>query len=83
MQHATTAMHSVQAQNYVVIGSHEFEYITNYYLGYHNLGYEQKTDTQWAHDAIITSLLRQNDVATSFWRKNDVIIASCARWVNT
>ena len=33
-----------------------------------------------AHDAITTSLLRQNDVATSFWRNNDVVIASCARW---
>ena len=33
-----------------------------------------------AHDAITTSLLRQNDVATSFWRNNDVIISSCARW---
>ena len=32
------------------------------------------------HDAIIMSLWRQNDVATSFWRNNDVIIAPCARW---
>ena len=31
----------------------------------------------------ITSLLRQNDVATSFWRNNDAIIASCVRWVDT
>ena len=31
---------------------------------------------------MITLLLRQNDVATSFWRHNDVIISSCARWVN-
>ena len=30
---------------------------------------------------MIASLLRQNDVATSFWRNNDVIIASSARWV--
>ena len=30
--------------------------------------------------AIITSLLRRNDVATSFRRNNDVIIASCVRW---
>ena len=29
---------------------------------------------------IITSLLRQNDVATSFWRNNDVIIPSHVRW---
>ena len=33
------------------------------------------------HDATITSLWRQNDVATSFWRHNYVIIASCVRWV--
>ena len=36
---------------------------------------------QLAHDAITTSLLRQNDVATWCWRNNDVIIASCARGV--
>ena len=29
---------------------------------------------------MITSLWRQNDVATSFRRHNDVIIASCVRW---
>ena len=28
----------------------------------------------------MTSLLRQNDFATSFWRNNGVIIASYARW---
>ena len=40
-----------------------------------------KKDTfQWTHDVMITSLLRQNDVATSFWRNNDVIITSCVRW---
>ena len=38
------------------------------------------TPSQGTGDVIITSLLRQNDVATSFWRFNDVIIASCARW---
>ena len=32
-------------------------------------------------DAIITSLLRQNDVAKSFWRNNNVVIASCVRYV--
>ena len=32
-----------------------------------------------AHDVTITSLLRQNDVATPFWRNNDVIIKSCGR----
>ena len=31
------------------------------------------------HDAMITLLWRQNDVARSFWRHNGVIIASCAR----
>ena len=30
-----------------------------------------------AHDAIITSLQRQSEVATSFWRCSDVFIASC------
>ena len=34
---------------------------------------------QWTLDAIM-SLLRQNDVTTSFWRNNDVVIASGARW---
>ena len=28
----------------------------------------------------MTSLLRQNDAATSFWRYNDVFITSCVRW---
>ena len=36
--------------------------------------------SQRTHDAIITSLWRQNDVMTSFWRNNDVIIASYVRW---
>ena len=36
--------------------------------------------TQRTYDAIITSLLRQNDVAASFWRNNDVIIAARVRW---
>ena len=35
--------------------------------------------SQRTHDELITSLLRQNDVATSFWRNHDVIITSCAR----
>ena len=35
--------------------------------------------TQRAHDVIITSLLRQNDVATLSRYNNGVIIASCAR----
>ena len=36
--------------------------------------------SQRAHDAIITSLWRQNDAPTSFWRHNDVILSSCVRW---
>ena len=39
--------------------------------------------TQLAHNAIITSLLRQNDVATSFWRNNDAVIAPRACWDNS
>ena len=35
---------------------------------------------QRTHDAILTSLWRQNDVVTSFWRHNDVIITLCACW---
>ena len=36
---------------------------------------------QRTHDAIITSLFRRDDVATSFWHNNDVVIALCAHWV--
>ena len=36
--------------------------------------------SQQAHNATTTSLLRQNDVTTWFWRNNDVIITLCARW---
>ena len=39
-----------------------------------------RLETRWTHDVIITSLLRQNDVATSFWSDNDVIFTSCDRW---
>ena len=39
--------------------------------------------SQRARGAIIMLLLRQNDVATSFWRNNDVIITSCVRWVGS
>ena len=35
---------------------------------------------QRTHDVMIKSLLRQNDVATSFWRYDDVTITSCVRW---
>ena len=37
-------------------------------------------ETQRTHDVIIMSLLRQNDVVTSFCCNNDVIIASCVHW---
>ena len=36
-------------------------------------------ESQRAHDAIITSLWRQN-VAMSFWRHSDVIFTSCVHW---
>ena len=36
--------------------------------------------SQWTHAVIITSLLRQNDVAASFWRNNDVITTVCVHW---
>ena len=32
------------------------------------------------HDTIMMPLLRQYDVATSFWRNADVVFASCACW---
>ena len=35
------------------------------------------------NNAIITLLLRQNDITTSFWRRNDAIIALCVRWEAT
>ena len=31
---------------------------------------------------MVTSFLCQNNVATSFWRNNDVIIVLCVRWVS-
>ena len=39
-----------------------------------------EASTQWAHDVIKTSLLRRNDVATSFRRNNDVMITLFDRW---
>ena len=33
------------------------------------------------NDVIITSLLRQKDVETSFWRNYDIIITSYVWWV--
>ena len=39
-----------------------------------------KTENCNYANSIIRSLLRQNDVATSFGRHNDVIFASCVGW---
>ena len=36
--------------------------------------------TQRTHGVMTISLLRQNDVATSFWRNNDIIITSGVCW---
>ena len=36
--------------------------------------------TQWTHDAQITPLRHQNDIATSFWRHSVVIIVPYACW---
>ena len=38
---------------------------------------------QRTHDVIMTSVSRQNDLKTSFWRNTDVIITSCVRWEQT
>ena len=36
--------------------------------------------TKRTHKTMITSLLRQSDITTSFWCKDDVIITLCVRW---
>ena len=36
--------------------------------------------SQRTQDVKMTQLLRQNDVAMSFWRYNDFIITACVRW---
>ena len=41
---------------------------------------QRENHGQQAPDTTTTSLLCNNNVATSFWRHNDVIIASCVRW---
>ena len=46
----------------------------------HLLWHRKHNSTQRALDAMITSLLRQNDVATSFWRNNDAFIAFFGYW---
>ena len=40
----------------------------------------QWNQSQWTYGAMITSLLRQNEVETSFWHNNDVTIAPYVRW---
>ena len=42
---------------------------------------QYRIDYPSGHDVIMTSLLRQNYVAISFWRNNDVVILPCARWL--
>ena len=44
--------------------------------------YQTTAVVQRTYDVITTSLLRQNDIATSFWRDNYIIITSFARWVD-
>ena len=41
---------------------------------------EKKSIAQATHGVMITSFLRQNDVATSFWRDNAAIFTSYVRW---
>ena len=41
------------------------------------------TRTQRTHNTMLMSSLRQNDIATSFWRYNDVIIASRVHWISS
>ena len=41
----------------------------------------ESLSTPRVHDLIITPSLRQNGVAMSFGRDDDLIIASCVHWV--
>ena len=36
--------------------------------------------TKYAHDAMVTSFLHQNNVTTLFWRYNDVVNTSRVLW---
>ena len=57
-------------------------YIETYAVSTRHLMQESNfIDTQRTHNIIISSS-RQNDVATSFRRNNDVIITSYVRWVS-
>ena len=54
-----------------------YRYQTNHIAtGVHN-----SWDAVYSQDVIITSSLRQNDAATSFWRYNEVIYTACVHWV--
>ena len=52
------------------------------YLARSSISFGETEHTHHYPNAIITSLLRRNDVATSLRRNNDVIIASCVHWDN-
>ena len=41
---------------------------------------KKKSIAQATHGVMITSFLRQNDAATSFWRDNAAIFTSYVRW---
>ena len=51
-----------------------------WFIKYNRCFWRQLKYTQWTHGVIKTSLLRQNDVVTSFWRNNDVIITPRVHW---
>ena len=59
------------------------QWLTSYSCELGNTDATNGATTQRVLDAIITSLWRRNDVATSFRRHNDVIFASCVRWALT
>ena len=54
-------------------------YIFNFMMSRESRG-QLKSGLRWTHRAMIKSLLRQNDIATSFWRNNDVIVTPCVCW---
>ena len=49
-------------------------------MSFKTMSYIATVPAQRTHDVMITSLLRQNDVAMSFWRNNEIIITPCVRW---
>ena len=60
----------------MTIWSASYDYCRRFVLCFVGLWFDLY---QCTRDTIIALLLRQIDVATSFWRNNDVIITSCAR----